>query len=404
MAQPTLSRSRPDPIVAFVCTEEGADLARAVAANIGAPAPTLHGGGVSAAARLGPEVGTGPVLAEIGNLPLDLACESVSAIGRAGARLVAFGRQSDLGTYRAIRKAGATDYFAFPVEVADLVQSLAQTVANAPTPALDPTLRIGVTGSNGGVGASLLAQNLAALSAASARTRRQTALIDGDLRFGSIGCDLNRDHSRGLIEALSAPDRIDETFLRNSMDHLGDRLALYSSAAAGLADVRALQGRIGRVVHGVAQHFETTVVDLPRELLFDQPGLLAALRSLVLVVPAGYSGVQAAARALAHLRDAAPHLQVVPVLSELRADAALSRADLSAALEIDIRHVLPRSDAALMRAHRRGQPAVTQAPNGAYARAVLRLWAELSAPADAGARRGKPGARFLRGLLGRSAG
>jgi Flp pilus assembly CpaE family ATPase len=397
------------PITAYVCTEQGAAVARELAANIGGDEPALFGGGVSGAARVAdPAKASHILLTEIGNLPLSTACESVAEIHRTGARVVVFGQQNDITTYRAIVAAGAVDYFPFPVRSADIVESLTRAPANNPAaapeavaaPAAEPALRIGVTGSNGGVGASVLAQNLAYTLATQKKATKRTALIDGDLHFGSIACDLNRNPTPGMLEALSAPDRVDETFLNASMDQMSDTLSIYSAHLHhGGDDTRACEG-MTRLIPTLSDHFDATILDAPRDLLLRKPALLKTLHRLVLVVPGGYSGVHAAVRMLDALKEAAPELTVIPVLTELRRDAGLSIKDMSKALSMELRYTLPRSDAAILRAHRAGAPLVARQPRAPYGKTVRALCAELAKPVAEAA----PKAASRRGLFARMAG
>lgn len=384
------------PVVAYVCTEQGASVARDLAANIGAPPPSLHGGGVSGAARVSDlPSGCRILLTEIGNLPLPVACESVAEIHRSGAQVVVFGQHNDITTYRAIVAAGAVDYFPFPVTSDEIIQSLGRHVANEPAPVFDPHLRFGVTGSNGGVGASVLAQNLACLSATQKRTRRQTALLDADLHFGSAACDLNRNPTAGLLEALSAPDRVDETFLTATMDQVQDLMFLYSAHLHPRGGMDEAEAGLTRLIPRMSEHFEATIVDAPRSVILRHPEMLHTLQRLVLVVPGGYSGVHSAVRMLDFLKEAEPDLQVVLVLADLRKDAGLSAKDLSKALGHEVRHHMPRSDQAMARAQRAGVPLVARQPRAAYGKAVQGLWADLVAKSVDTA---KPAPR--RGLMG----
>lgn len=100
---------------------------------------------------------------------------------------------------------------------------------------------IAVMGSNGGVGASLLAQNLAFHGAAPKGANRRMALLDADLQFGSQAIDLDRDETGGLYEALVAPDRIDATFLSATMDHLTETLSLYSHQIRAGQEAQSLE-------------------------------------------------------------------------------------------------------------------------------------------------------------------
>lgn len=392
LVQPVATAPVESPVTAYVCTEQGAAVVRDFAANFGSSEPELYGGGVSGAARVAdPSKASHILLTEIGNLPLSTACESVAEIRRSGARVVVFGEQTDISTYRAIVAAGAVDYFPFPVSSADIIESLSRIPANNPTaapeltvvPDANPALRIGVTGSNGGVGASLLAQNLAYISSTKKNAVRHTALVDGDLHFGSAACDLNRNPTPGLLEALSAPNRVDETFLSASMDQMTPKLSIYSAHLHhGGDDTRAIDG-MTHLIPTLSKHFEATILDAPRELLLRKPELLETLDRLVVVMPGGYSGVHAAVRMLDALKEAAPELTVVPVLTELRRDAGLSAKDMSKALKVDLRHTLPRSDAAIMRAHRAGVPLVARQPRSPYGKVAQALWDDISKPVKA---------------------
>lgn len=381
MSATALSPTIQGPIVAYVCTEQGATLARDLAANIGATAPKLYGGGVSGAARVSTASSADQILlTEIGNLPLPVACESVAEIHSSGARVIVFGQQNDITTYRAIVAAGAVDYFPFPATAEEIVKSLSRQPANDPTPAIDPSLRIAVTGSNGGVGASVLAQNLAYMSATQKRTPRHTALIDADMRFNSAACDLNRNQTNGFLEALSAPTRVDETFLNATMDQVEARLFLYSAHLHHSASITDADDGLTQLIPRLSEHFEASIIDAPRDFVLRHPAVLAQLQQLVLVVPGGYSGVHSASRMLDYLKEVAPDLRVVPVLADLRKDAGLKDKDLAKALGQSVRHILPRNDQGMVRAHRSGTPLAAHQPRSSYGKAVTALWDDLVTP------------------------
>lgn len=354
---------------AYVCTDQGADLARTAFGRMGVGDAALRGGGLSGAARVSGETPVARrVLAEMGNLPVEMACEGVAEIRGSGAEVIVLGHDASLGTYRALRRAGALDYFAFPVSVEDIVALRSGAGAEAtPTPA---TPVIGVVGSNGGVGASLLAQNLAFHASRARGPGLRVALVDGDLRFGSQALDLDVMETPGLIEALAAPDRVDATFLAATMTALSERLSLYACQVGAEQDVAALEAALPRLAAPLGAQFEAVVIDLPRATLLAQPGLAAML----VVVPPGYCGVNAAGRLMARVSGAAPDVRLLPVVSELRRDAGLSRKDMAQGLGVAPAAVLPRADGPMGRAHRAGKALVDMEPRSAYGRAVSGLW------------------------------
>ncbi|KIN70662.1 CpaE2 pilus assembly protein [Sulfitobacter noctilucae] len=383
MTLSTAASSQSPSMAAYVCTEQGATLARAVAELTASGDGALRGGGLGGAARLS---GGAPIaqmlLTEIGNMPLDAACESVTEICRSGADVIVLGDRDDLSTYRALRQAGALEYFAFPISAAEVLQAQRVTPANDPSPiappAPKPALSIGVIGSNGGVGASTLAQNLAFLAAAPKGANGRTALIDADLRFGTQAVDLDCDDTPGLQEALAAPDRIDATFLSATMQRVSDNLSFYSHQSHGTQDITAMETALPQLIKPLGNTFDTVVFDLPRSFAAQSTALMAELDALIMVIPAGYAGVNGASRMIARIKAQVPDLRILPVLSELRSDAGLSRKDIAAGIGRDVVAVLPRSDAAMKRAQRAAKPMLTAQPRSPYARALAPLWAQAS--------------------------
>lgn len=373
MFRDPISEPSDSQFAAYMCTDSGADIAREVAHRGGWGPSRIFGGGLSAAARLAPTPAeTRFLLVELGNMPLEMACESVAEVVRPGSSLVVLGQANDVPTYRAIVTAGAHEYFPVPVDAQEVVAALRAQAANTPAPTQSTALRIGVVGCSGGVGASILSENLA-VALLGGRARPRVALVDLDLSFGSMFHDMNREPTSGMLEALAAPDRIDQTFLDASMDRLSEGLYLYSHQVRSGGDALDLEQAIPRFLDSMSRHFDTIVVDLPRGLLMRQPQLASRLDCLVPVLAPGYAGLNAFVRL--HHQVTAEHadLAVIPTVSELRRDAALNRPEMARALKCELRHVLPRCDTAVHRSHRKGLPLVSLERRSGYALAVRRL-------------------------------
>ncbi|WP_281855882.1 AAA family ATPase [Litoreibacter halocynthiae] len=362
--------------VAYVCTDQGAAVARSVVERSGGKSDRLHGGGLSGAARLCSDVPPAQfVLTEIGNIPVEMACECVSEIRRSGANVIVLGEQTDINTYRALRKAGALEYFTFPVNADEIlaVQGEETVPIELPRPpAQCPS--IAVIGSNGGVGSSLLAQNLAFHAASSQGANLRTALLDADLFFGSQAIDLDRDETPGLFEALKAPDRIDQTFIGATMDHISDHLSLYSHQIRVGQDAQSYEAGLSRLFAPLRTEFDTLVTDLPRNTLMQHPDIAEQIEALILVIPAGFSGVNAASRLIERIKVQSPKIRILPVLSELRRDAALSRKDVAKTIGLDVIATLPRCDTVVMRAHRAARPLIESQPRSPYAKEIRAIW------------------------------
>jgi len=379
--------------VAYVCTDEGATVAQAVLDQSGASTGNMHGGGLSGAARLCPDTQTNhTILAELGNIPATMAAECVQALCATGARVIVLGTHTDIETYRALIKAGALEYFAFPTTAAEILSVQMHTPSNvitlSPRAALSPS--IAVMGSNGGVGASLLAQNLAFHASSLKGAQMRTALLDADLEFGSQATDLDREETSGLFEALMAPDRIDATFLNATMDAVSDHLSIYSDQVRIGQDAAQYQRGLPHILSPLRDEFDAVITDLPRAMLMQHADVADHIDALVLVIPAGFAGVNAATRLIERIKAQAPDLRILPVLSQLRRDAGLSPKDIASTIGHDIIATLPRCDAPLMRAQRAARAMVQHQPRSPYAKAVAQLWDAILANKDQSAKPRKP--------------
>ena len=367
---------RHKPFVAFVCTDVGAATARAVMAASGGSEETIHGGGLSGAARLSPDTFTGQVvLAELGQIGLAMACECVTELRQSGIDVIVLGKPDDLGTYRALRQAGALDYFPFPVKADDILAVEAAPVS-AQVVQMVPTKgrSIGIVGCKGGVGASLLAQNLAAHASAEKGAALRTALVDADLEFGTQAIDLDREDTRGLFDALSAPERVDSTFITATMEQIGERLSLYSGQVRAGQEAGGFEAGFAALLPRLQSDFDAVITDIPRGMLLRHPEIASGLDSLVLVIPAGYGAVNAASRLIDHVARASSDLTILPVLSEVRMDAGISDKDIATTLGRALTARLPRCDAALAKAHRAAKPLVLHQRRAPWAKAIGQIW------------------------------
>lgn len=378
MTHPTLAK-----VAAYVCSDQGAAIARDFVTDQGGDRSCLHGGGLSGAARISDSTPLAQtILAEMGNIPIEMAADCVDELSRSGATVIVIGDRTDLDTYRALRRAGAAEYFGFPVTKDDILAvrptpdpvKADSTVVSLPKPpAKNPS--IAVMGSQGGVGASLLAQNLAFHATHPKRATLRAALIDADLSFGSQAIDLDREGTAGLFDALMAPDRIDDTFIAATMAQLTDSLSLYSHQVRIGQDALAYESGLAGLYPPLCAEFDAVITDLPRDVFLRRDRLAAQIDALVLVIPAGFAGVNAATRLIELITAQAPDLRILPVLSKVRNDANLSAKDIARAIDRPLVATLPRADAALSRAHRAAKPVSVLQPRSAYARAVGTIWA-----------------------------
>jgi pilus assembly protein CpaE len=123
---------------------------------------------------------------------------------------------------------------------------------------------IAVLGSRGGVGATMIALNLAALIAD--LTKKNTALIDIDPHEGSIALTLDMEPNRGFREALEKPDRIDPLFIERVMSKPHKHLAVLSSEEALHERITIHDDAADALLKEMRDKFSVTILDIPRYL------------------------------------------------------------------------------------------------------------------------------------------
>ena len=127
-----------------------------------------------------------------------------------------------------------------------------------------PAVIFGVMGARGGVGASTVALNLAALFAA--RGSGQIALVDLDAQFGTAALMLDLVPSHGLREALEKPDRIDSLFIERVMQRANPHFSVLG-AEEPLSERIHVQELAAELLLGeLAKKFDVIVLDIPRRL------------------------------------------------------------------------------------------------------------------------------------------
>jgi pilus assembly protein CpaE len=144
-----------------------------------------------------------------------------------GTKVVLVGAANDIGLFRDLLTRGVSDYLPSPTSPLAVVGAIARLYRAGEAVRLGRTVTC--IGSKGGVGASTVAQNLAA--SLSRIGDGEVILADLDVAFGSVGIDFNLERSQGVAQALQDASRLDGALLERLLEKAGERLRVLAAPA-----------------------------------------------------------------------------------------------------------------------------------------------------------------------------
>ena len=184
--------------------------------------------------------------------------ESLAGVCDEGTQVVVIGAANDIRLYRQLMDKGVSDYLVPPFRPLGLIRSLSNLYADPDQPF---TGRVAAFfGAKGGVGSSTIAHNVAWQLAET--LGQSTALVDLDTSWGTTGLDFHYDNHSGLDDALSDPDRLDETLLDRIMIRHTQNLSILPASGTlgrGVQDRRAFE----TVVDAVRGVSPLSLLDMP---------------------------------------------------------------------------------------------------------------------------------------------
>lgn len=153
--------------------------------------------------------------------------ERLAEVCDEGTRVIVIGKVNDIQLYRDLKGRGVSEYLVAPVGVLDVVRAVSSLFG------VEGAERIGrsiaVVGVKGGSGSSTVAHNIA--WAISQSLEQSTVLVDLDLPFGTAGLDFNQDPPQGVLDAVSAPDRLDQALVDRLLSRCSEKLNLLAAPA-----------------------------------------------------------------------------------------------------------------------------------------------------------------------------
>lgn len=176
-----------------------------------------------------------------------------------GVEVMVLGATNDIQLYRQLVARGVSEYLVPPIQPMQVIQSISTLFTDPDQPFLGRT--VGVIGAKGGVGASTVAHNLAWSLAENARIN--TTLVDLDLSFGTTALDFNDENAQTVLDALTDPDRADDTVIDKLLSKPTSHLSLFTAPASISNPLDIPSEAYEIVIEGVRRNVPFVVLDLP---------------------------------------------------------------------------------------------------------------------------------------------
>jgi pilus assembly protein CpaE len=370
-----------DPFTAFVCDEATAEMLRPIAVEHGwAPEKVNKGGLRNAVQSLSVSASPNILfvdLSESGDPLNDI--NALAEVCEPGTVVIAAGQVNDVRLYRDLVASGIQDYLLKPFtadQVRDAFANAQMTISgprtNEPTTER-PHIMAAVIGVRGGVGASTIASSVAWLMGD--KIGRSTALLDLDVHFGTGALSLDLEPGRGLTDAIENPSRIDGLFIERAMVRANDKLCVLSAEAPINQPLLSDGSAFFQLQEEMRNAFETTIIDLPRQMLVQHPHLVQDAHVSIVVAEFTLAGTRDAIRILSWLKANAPQSRVVVVANKAVAGTGqeISRKDFEKSIERKVDVVIPLDPKAAAQAAKLGQPLAKSASSPKIAQPLNQL-------------------------------
>ena len=197
-------------------------------------------------------------------------------------KVVVIGRANDVQLYRELTRRGVSEYLVAPLNPLQVIETISNLYAS---PKAAPIGRVCVfAGARGGVGASTIAHNVGWYIAGTLKI--DTAIVDFDLAFGTVGLNFNEDPGQGIADALAAPERLDDVLLERLLINCGERLSLFAAPALLDRDYDVELNAYESVIDQVRRSTPCVIVDLPHAWTpWSRQTLLAADEIVIVATP-----------------------------------------------------------------------------------------------------------------------
>jgi pilus assembly protein CpaE len=146
--------------------------------------------------------------------------EALSEVCQPDTKVVVLGALNDVIVYRNLKRQGISEYLPVPVDAKAVVETVVGLFVEPGEEKLGRL--VSFMGTSGGAGTSQLSHNVA--YQLSRLFDAETAVVDLDLAYGTVGLDFNLDSPQSAAAVLAEPDRIDDAIVQRSMAKYNENL------------------------------------------------------------------------------------------------------------------------------------------------------------------------------------
>lgn len=380
--KPSMAGDR-DAFAAFVCDDDTMAMVKPVAEELGMNNDKCHLGGLRNAVQ-SLSITASPMillvdLSESGDPLNDI--NSLAEVCEPGTVVVAIGQVNDVRLYRDLIISGLHDYLLKPFSPEHLRDVLTQAQISLSAPKHEEThsdrahVSAAVIGTRGGVGATTLAISLAWLF--SQQRDRSTALLDLDIHFGTGALAMDLEPGRGLTDAIDNPSRIDGLFIERAMIKANNKLSILSAEAPINSPIMTDGTAFFQLQEEFRHAFDSTVIDLPRDMLINYPHLLGDVNVTVIATELTLASARDCIRLLSWLKSHAAQSKVFVIANKVQAgNLEISRQDFENSIERKIDVMIPADPKAAANAAKLGQ-AFVEANKGSKTTAKISELADI---------------------------
>lgn len=259
--------------MAFVKNEESSKTAKEFAVSKGIPEANVMAGNIETAIEKICEGARSPefLLVELGSKDHKTAFANLDKLANCcepDTKVIIVGNIDELSFYKELINMGVTEYLLNPLKVHQLERVTTPKPVVSEDKKEEKQLRnkadcrvISIIGSRGGVGASTISINLAKTFSARGYP---TLILDFDPEFGVIPLLLDVEPSRGLIDALEKPERVDALFLDRVMTKVDENMFVIG-AEKNLSDISRINDKAAQTLLDLLRsRFAYVIIDIPR--------------------------------------------------------------------------------------------------------------------------------------------